>query len=389
MRAHMSYKSVLLQALRRNEKNYVPGLAISIPLHAAAGEGYQWSSAGFTPPPSHQQVERATFSYKQYASGIQLAVDFVEDARSKNAAEVSPLDFETRSLVKQMRKDLNFDMYGDGTGILQVVASSASSTTLVVGDRRGLRNNQRVDVLLIADGTVASGVQGAQITVNRATNTITLLGGKTLNDFSDVNGNAADYGIYRSGSYNDAIFGLEAGISASNPASANYGNVDRSLDANDFYRAHRLHNNGTPRAPTMKLFADMIDLIDDDSDGEVNLIVVGKQVWSGLAENLIVDKRFTGETTTFRGWADAIKFNNTLITKDRDCPPTKAFFLDTNTWSLFQNDEGKWMSDDGAILARVDGRTAYKATWYRRMQPVCLVPIANGVIEDLEYVAAA
>ncbi len=139
----------------------------------------------------------------------------------------------------------------------------------------------------------------------------------------------------------------------------------------------------------MKLVQDMIDEIEGNSDGETNLMVCGKQVWSALAENLVVDKRFTGETTTFRGWAEAIKFNNLLITKDRDCPPTKAFFLDTNTWNIFQNDEGKWMSDDGAILARVDGQTAYKATWYRRMQPVCLVPIAQGVIEDLEYVAVA
>ena len=389
MRAHFSLRSLLLQAFRRNETSYAPGKEISVALHAAGGEGYSWSRAGLVPPPSHQQVERATFKFEQMSAAIRLEVGFVEDAASKEASEVRPLEFETKGLVEQLRKDLNFDMYGNGTGIVATVKSSADNTSFVVDELRGVRNNLRVDVLRTDDGTDGGGgVFGAQITVNRKTNLVTLKDGATLSSSSVLNGNTADFAVYRSNSRNEAIFGLDAAISDANPPGANYGNVDRSLDANDFYRANVLDNNGTKRAPTMKLFQDMLDLIQRNGPGQIDLIIVGLEVWSALIEELTKDRRYGGNQKLLMGWAEAVMFGSIPITKDADAPPDKAWFIDTSTWTIYQNDEGKWMDQDGAILSRVTGRTAYEATFYRRMQPVCHVPIANGVIEDLEYVAA-
>jgi len=60
------------------------------------------------------------------------------------------------------------------------------------------------------------------------------------------------------------------------------------------------------------------------------------------------------------------------------------YFLDTSTFTIYQNDEGKWMDEDGAILSRVPGVAAYGASWYRRLQLVCIVPKANGVLLDLK-----
>lgn len=381
-------KSVLLQVLGRNERTFAEGKEISIPLHAAPGEGPIFNAAGFTPPASHEQIERATFNFRTMEQKIEIDQDFIEAAASPVAAEMSPLDLETKAVGRNGRVDLNFQLFGDGSAKLGQVATAPSATTLTVPTLRGLRNNQRVDIVLNATGSTGGGVVGAKITINRETKTLILPADSELLDYGEVHANAADYGIYKASSYMQAPFGLEAAISTGNPAAGHYGNVDRTLDANDFYRANVLSNSGNPRAPGWPLFQDMIDDIADNGEGETNLIIAGKTVWKHLAALLVNDKRYQGEKMTLNGWVEAIKFGSILITKDKHCDPTKAFFLDTTTWTLFQNNEGSFMDKDGAILARVEGKLAYGAVWYRRLQLVCLSPIANGVIEDLEYQAA-
>jgi len=392
MRRQFSQKSILLQAFARNTRNYSPGKEISIPLHAASGEGPTWNSAGNLPAASFEQVERATFSYKWLLDRIQILGDFEDDAGSAEAAEMSPYEFQTKALVKRGRHDLNFDLFGAGDGLISDITSASSATVLIADDIRGLRNNLRVDIILKANGAPgAGGVKNAKITLNRATKTVTLTEGTMADgDGSDVNANPTLYAIYRAGAYNDALFGLDAAVSASNPASANYGNIDRSLDANDFYRSISQLNGGVARAPSMKLMQDVIDEIDKYSEGVTDLIVCGHSVWNALAERMDSDRRYKGETTTLNGWATALRFAsvNAPIVRDKHCPEGKMYFLDRSTFTIFQNNEGAWMAEDGAILHRVSGKVAYEAAWHRRLQLICWSPISNGVLGDLAYVGA-
>jgi hypothetical protein len=398
MRRQFSTKSLLLQAMARNSKNYAEGEKISIPMHAAGGEGPTWSSAGILPPASVEQVERATFNYMSLLDQIEVRGDFEAAARDAGSSEKSPIDFQTRSLVRRGRHDLNFELYGDGTAILANPLSAASATQITVDSISGLRNNQRVDILLTANGAVgAGGVSGAQIKVNRSTKVVTLQGTSQLADGSgaELTANYGDYAMYRSGARNDACFGLAAAISATNTPTGvlNYGNVDRTDDNYDFYRAVDHGNGGVPRAVTMKIMQDVLDEVDAYSEGDINLILTHPLIWNGLVEKMEVDRRYKGEATVLNGWANAVKMASVKapIAKDPHCPPDRMYFLDTSTWTLYQDDEGHWayQKATGAIWFPVPGKVAVAAAWERRLQPVCDSPIANGVLRDLSYVAAA
>ena len=387
MRRQFNIRSILLQIIGRDTKNFAPGKEISIPLHAAAGEGHTYSDAGNLPPASHEQIERAKFNYRMMTSRIEIAGDFEDDAASSQAAEVKPLDFQIRATIRNGRHDLNFDLFGEGDALLATPASSASGTTLVVDSVRGLRNNQRVDIVLKATGAAGTGgVKGAQITINKSTLTLTLVGGAQLNDGSGVALNAAPttYGVYRSGAYMQAPFGLEAAINTGNPIGGNYGQVDRSLDANEFYRGNVLDNSGTPRSVALKLMQTVVDDVEIRGDGETKVIVAPHALWNTIADLLVDDKRYSGQAMKLNGWAQAVDFAGIPVVRDKHCDPTKLYFLDNATWKIYQNNEGSWMDKDGAILSRVQGKVAYEAAWYRRLQLICMLPAANGILSDLQ-----
>jgi hypothetical protein len=387
MQIQFNLKSVLLQYLSRNMEYYREGKEISLPLHTQQTGGWSWSDTGQLPEAGEQRVARHTYEYKRMYGTIEIDGPHVEGAASSASAEQRPYDFETRNLVKQMRHGLNFDLFGDGSGKVASIASAADGTSCVVDDVRGLVDGMRVDVLITATGaTGAGGVSKARITINRSTKTITLSNAKTWVDGTgvDLNTNAANYTMYRSGARNQAIFGLDAVIATGNPAVGNYGNLDRTASGNEYWQGNVFANGGVPRAASFPLISEAVSEVEKRSDGETNLIICGYEVWTQLLNDLVTARRYPNDVTKLNGWASAIMHDEIPIVRDKHCDPTKMYLLDTSMWELFENDEGQWMDKDGAILSRVPGRHAYEAAWFRFLQIVCHAPNANAVLEDLD-----
>ena len=395
MQVQFNLKSVLLQYIGRNTENYAEGKEISVPLHAGQTGGWGYSDAGTLPPAGEQLVRRANFNYRRMYGTIEIDGPHVEGAAKPEAAERRPYDFETKNLVRQMRAGANFDLFQDGTGIVGIPsafgnpagAPTTTATTTTVATVQGLVNNMIVDILLTATGATAGGVVGAKISVNQQTGVITLLEGAQFADGSGatIAANFANYSIYRHKSRNQAPFGLQAIVTDANPPSSVgvYGGIDRTVATNEYWQSIRLHNSGTPRTPTPQLVQDGLDAIDIRGEGSTNLIICGHRVWQHLVDQMVDNKRWNGQLTHLNQWAEAIMFGSIPIVKDKHCPISKMYLLDTSSFEIYQNDDGKWMDQDGAILSRVEGRHAYRASWFRFWQLVCYAPNQNAVIEDL------
>lgn len=387
MRVQFNLKSILLQYLTRNSQDYAEGKNITVTLHKGQSGGLGWSSTGILPPASHQKVKNAIFNYKRLYGRILIDGPHVEGADDvPSAAIIRPYELEINNFIKQHRHYLNFDMFGDGSAKIAAIASSASSTTLVVDSVRGLVDGMKVDVLLASTGATGAGVVNAEISVNKLTKTITLTSPAALIDFTAINAAPTTYNVYRAGSYNDAIFGLDAVISASNPPAALgfYGGIDRTLQGNEFWQGNVFANGGVPRECTFPLIQEAVDFVDEHSSGETNLILCGYGVHRKLMNDLIAARRIDNATKKLNGWAEAIMHNDIPIVRDKHIDPAVMIGLDTSHWELYQNNEGDWMNKDGAILSRIPDRHAYEAAWYRFMQPVCDAPNTQWKLTDLE-----
>jgi hypothetical protein len=386
MREQFSRRSVLMQEFpRKNIKTMADGKGIVVKAHVGGGGGYMFTSDLSTAPASKQDVRQLIYDYHISTSSLEIAGDLMVETSDKAAAEKEILDFELQGVIKDNGPLTNFLMYGNGDGKMAGVSSASAATTMIVDNARGFMDNVRIDVLLTSSGEVGYGVRAAQCTVNHKSHTITLSGTSVFTDWAGLNSNAADYTVYLHNSRNDAIYGLSALISDSNPPTgvANIGGIDRDLAINTWFKAQVFDNGGALRRPTLPLIQDAIDAIDDYADSEAKLILCGNRVWSYLASQLIGNKSYQGELMNLHGWASAINFVNTPIVKDKHCPPDKMFILDPALFRIWQLNEGQWMDDDGSILSRVQGKIAYEATWWKKWQLVPMKPIGTAVITDL------
>lgn len=385
LQRQFNLRSILLQYLERMvEGDFAEGRLISIPLHSGMSGGWGWSDSGVLPSAGNQQIDRHTYNYRRLYGKMQIDGPHAEGARQKRAAEQAPFALESKGLVRQGRKHMNMDLFGDGTGALATPAAATSATSLSVSvdDTRGLYDNQIVDIVLSATGNVGGGAQGVKISVNRTTGVITITEGALI-DFTDVNTNPTNYRIYRQGSRNQTLFGLKAIVSESNPptGAGNYGGIDRADAAKAFWKAQRV--NAAAASLTYDMIQQGVDLVDKNSDGVPNLMITSHRQWRKLANILQPLKRFDGTAIKLNGWMEALDFNGTPVVKDQHCQNDLFYILDTTMFHLYQNDEGKWMDEDGAILSRVPNRHAYEATWFTFRQLCCDAPNAQCVIDTL------
>lgn len=397
MRIQFNLKSILLQELARNEAEYAEGEKFSIPIHSGQTVGYGWSPAGVLPAASNQQVARATFNYERMYGRIQLDGPHTRGARKGYAADARPYDLETRGLVMQMRSAFNFDLFGDGTAILSLFPSQTATvsgtavTALTVDSVKGLVKGQRVDLLATADGADTNGFSYAVIVsintdAGTGVHTLTLTTSDGTWDPATFNAAEASYGLYRSlnsstSCYGNAVEGLSSIVSAS----GTYGGINRATAGNEYWKAQAIDagDGAADKVPYLSLIEQAIDKVDINSDGATNLIITTHELWAYMMKTLVNNKRYTLSETKLNGWARAIDFNGIPIIRDKHCPDGKMFFLDMSTFALFQDSEGQWMDEDGAILHRVTDSHAYEASWFRFVQLVCDQPAANCVIYDL------
>lgn len=393
MRRQFNLKSILLQYLTRNTtSDFAEGSQISLSLHKGKSGGRGFSSAGKLPNSDYQKVSRVAFNYTRMYGRIRIPGAMMNSTSNvPTAAEARVYDLETTNLVKQLRHMLNFHLFGNGSGKVAGIASTSSATQFIVDDPRGIDDGARYDVLLISNGAVAGGFQGATISVNPSTKVCRIT---SAHQFADGTGTAVNasptlYALYENGSYNDAVLGLDAVISAGNPPLGNYGGTDRTVAGNEYWQGQVLANGGTPRILSFPLISEAVDQVDRFSDGETNLILCGYEVHRRLMNELLAARRIDNSTKKLNGWATAIMHDDIPIVRDKHCNPTKAYLLDTSHWELYQDCEGKWMDEDGAILSRIPGEDAYEAAWSRYLQPTCDAPNTQAVIEDLDTTAVA
>jgi len=388
MRRQFNLMSILLQYLTRNTtSSFAEGSQISISLHTGKSGGRGFSSAGDIPDSDYQKVERVQFNYARMYGKIRISRAMMHSSSNVPvSAEARVYDLETSNLVKQLRHMLNFHLFGDGSGKVASIVTAPSATTFTVDDVRGIDDGARYDVLLIASGADGAGVRGATIRVNTQTKLCTIVGGKQFADGTGAGVNAAPttYALYENASYNDAVLGLDAAISTANPPLGNYGGLDRTLGANQFWQGNVLNNAGAPRRINFPLISEACDQVERYSAGHPNLIICGYEVFRQLMNELVAARRIENSTKKLNGWATAIMFDDKPIVRDKHCDPTKMYVLDTAHWELFQDSEGDWIDEDGAILCRVPGKDAMEAAWSRYLQPVCCAPNTQAVITDLD-----
>lgn len=137
IREQLNSETLLMRRLQKNE-DIVEGKQVVLPLHISRNAGIQAvgeatsTSNGILPDPGSQGYARSTFWVRYNYGRIKVTGPAMASGRTARGAFIRALDSEIRGIVRDMKNDLNRQMWGDGSGVLARYVSGAGGTTLTV-----------------------------------------------------------------------------------------------------------------------------------------------------------------------------------------------------------------------------------------------------------------
>ena len=334
---------------RESEDIEFAGKEWNQPAHTSRNEGVgAIPEFGTLPVAGQQGWTNLKDTLKHNVGVIELSRYAIRLSEQRPGAFLKLLDGETKGLVKDIRKDVNRQGYGNGTGSLAAVVADGANT-VTVDSVQFLRVNMRVD--MVDSGTDAVLASNRTITaINASTKIVTYSG-------ADVTATTS-HRLCRTGSWKKEINGLSNLVSDTGTVHG----VDSSLAQNEWHRSTVKIAGGAPFDEDTG--HQVLDQVSDISNGEVDFIVTTSGIIRRYASQLKSMKRFNdAQSMTLRGGFEALLFNNMPMIKDVECPKGTMWFLnqDALNWVYLPNgnDPGNWdwVDDDGAILARKADRT--------------------------------
>ena len=253
IREQINQSTILLKRLKRNEED-VGGRFAVVPLHTGRNSGVgARADGGALPVAGRQQYRNAQFITAYNYGRIMITGPTIKASRKDKYAFVRAIDSEIKGMVKDMKDDINRQLFGNRTGILAtcavVPAAQAGATTVTVDTSMYIQTGMLVDFVEAANvtpggrraGTAAAGYP----VVARTTTTVTVTG-----DLAGAGIVATDR-IVKNGNYLLEMMGLGGIVNNVNagPGAAPIlvGNLDRTLAANGFWNANVMANGGVLR----------------------------------------------------------------------------------------------------------------------------------------------
>ena len=375
IREQINNSTVLLKRLKRNEED-VGGRIAYVPLHTGRNSGVGARADGGNLPAAGRQVYTDAQYLTAYNYGrIQVTGPTIAASRKDKYAFVKAVDSEIKSMVKDMKDDLNRQMFGDRSGIMATVTvqNGAGAATFTVD------NPQYIQTGMVIDTVRGGAVQFSRTVtaVNRATGVVTV---------NAVYANAGDVGVadvvVRSGNFGLEMMGLLGIVNNVNTRDGQFvGALDRTVAANGFWMGNVLANGGAARNLSLDLMQQAFDASEIEG-GEVSLIITSYEQRRRYLALVKADGRFVNNLKMDGGF-DALDYNGKGLVVDRHAQPGRILFLDESTLELYRMTDFDWMDQDGSVLSRVAGVDAYEATMFKYATLGCSACNNNTVLADL------
>ena len=381
----LNYKSYLLDKVERDTDHIDhTGRRAVVPVHTGRNAGRGSRADGGTLPTAGKQTWLdAIVSIRYHYASIEVTDGAIEASNSNEGAFVNVLDAETKGVARDLRKDINRQVFGTGDGLLSAISVTATTQdTIVVDSVQYIAVGDPVDVLVRSTGAAAStGSTGLTVSarVGGTTKTIELSTSVTVD---------ATSGVYLAGSYGNEMDGLR-NIS---------GTVDRSLHSIDSTTYPvwdpQVRNVGTAAGSEAVAGESSFELLADDvgltGQGEVSVFLTSRGVRRRLADTYQSQKRFNdAQAVNVHGGYSAIMVNEIPVVSDDDAPRTWAFGLDLDAFKWFQQASPGWMEKGGGGIFHLknDSTSADQkvATWqafFRWYAALgCVAPNRTGALK--------
>lgn len=377
VREQLENRTVALKRIERSgdgiETN-VGGKYVTFPVHTRRNSGIgARNEMELLPTPGQQGYNAGRVGLKYQYGGIQVTGQMVELADKNYQAFTNALDQEIKGLKNDLGKDLNRQVYGNGTGTLATITADGANT-VTVSDPMYLQLGMQIDIL---DGTTLANATPTVKASNRQVTAVNVTTGVVTYSGADATAVAGDV-IARTGNGNREWTGLSAIIKDTGTIY----NIDPTVEPT---WAAQVDTAGANRAVSEGLMINMADRI-MTAGGKVTAIFsnlgVRRAYW-----NLLVQQRQYVNTQEFTGGFKGLAFTTDQgeipFVSDTDAPKNAMLFVNEDELTLYRESEWGWMDRDGSMFQRVIGYDAYEARMYQYSELGCHRRNSFGLMDKL------
>lgn len=351
------------------------GRQVIYPLNIDRNQGVMFTAEnGRLPDAGAQQYTQTIIPIRFCHGRVQLSIQVMKASRSSKGAFKRAMDQEMRGLVRDLTRDRNRVMFGDGTGTMALVNGAGSgSTTLTVdapggvaGSVNGNRFLQKNMAIAIIDGGAITAVRsitainanGLSVTLNA-----TVSAGQAPDNAKIVRAAAVDVTALADTAYNREAMGLLGLIDDSTYINVLH-NVNRTT-----YPIFKSQVFASVGALSADILQRGIDTAYELADGEISALLCHSSVRRAYVNLMEADRRYMagslrnpdlGTTAAKQGELD---FGGIPFMIDRDAPYGTIFGIDKNGATRWAEVEGEWADDDGTILMRLTNVDAYEGRY--------------------------
>ena len=342
--------------------NETGGKYVTFPVHTRRNAGIGARNEMEALPAAGQQGHAtARIGLKSQYGGIQLTGQAIAMSSSDPKAFAKALDNEIEGLKNDFQKDMNRQVYGDGTGAIGTVRQAGTGVNIVpVADARLFQIGAVVDIVTLPTTVAVSARTVTAVDLTAGANTVTL-SGATFN--VSVGQILVRTGSGPSASGNREITGLQAIIAASGTLY----NIDPTVESE--WTSEVSANGGTARALSEGLMIQMADRI-RTRGGKTTVIFQSLGVRRAYF-NLLSQTRSTVNQQDFTGGFTGLAFttdNGEIpVIADVDAPIGKQFFVNEEALTFYRDEEAHWLDRDGSMWKQVRDTNGDYDAYYARL----------------------
>jgi len=370
----------LLSRIGQKKTTHGRQFVFSVQLGTSEGVGARGENVDL-PDPGFGEYEQAMGNTKYIYSTLYITGPAIAAGQGNKAAFADVLKTALRDAREGYKKDIQRQMYGDGSGALGVVETAGTGDTIGVTRPFGLtyveadledsektRLFRRNMNLYFAEDDEFAKVVGVN-----GDGTITLDRSVTV---------AAGTVIYRGDATNRTSVNNEiTGLSGILQATGDYLNLPR--DGVPEWQGNLLQlGDGDGGSITEEAMRIAMDTADVNGTGEADLILTTHRVRRAYEGLLTSQKRYVNPMQLEGGYS-ALEFDGKPLMVDKDAPPQRMWFLNTKDLHWMVMEDLEWMDRDGAVLSRVENRDAYKAVLYTYRELITTHPANQTVLFDV------
>jgi hypothetical protein len=323
---------------------------------------------GILPAAGQQGYSEERVVLKYNYGRIMVSGPVMKSTRSDAGSFVRAVGSETEGVTRDLKNDVNRQLYGDGTGAIATVTAVAAAAAVPLTTPTPTQLRQLQIGMVVDIGTVANpqaSVAGAVIaSINTTTGTVTFTAPVTT---------TAGHFIFRSGSGGTGATQKEmTGLAVQISDTGILWNID-PLVVGQAWQSFVKPVNG---AASEDMYIEAEHEVGLRSGSRINLWVTTAEVHRATAKLLTSLKRFPG-TTVLNGGYSALDMssqgqgnqgpNTVAMYFDKDCQTGVAYGLNTQRLQFYRMSDWEFMEEDGAVLARLpgaQGQDAYEATLF-------------------------